>query len=178
MQHANWAERFRDVYNHALDQVRKGASGPKGLVTPDELTFLESIGCSTQELFDFVDDFCQYEGDPGYETTLLITSVRRDYFLFVQKGVRSQRVVSMDSLPPKAADVDGIAWLPRLIVKARVKLRGEMPPDLMYCCAGDRAFARSMNFHPADFLREVWAAGDDDRRVVEWVKRQRDQLST
>ena len=34
--------------------------------------------------------------------------------------------------------IDGIAWLPRILVKARLKLRGEMPADLMYGCGGDR----------------------------------------
>ena len=67
--------------------------------------------------------------------------------------------------------MDGIAWLPRLIVKARAKLRGEMPPELMYGCGGDRPFLRGVNIHLADFLRVVWAAGEDDRRVVEHVKR-------
>ena len=48
--------------------------------------------------------------------------------------------VDMEQLPAKAAQVDGIAWLPRIIAKARAKLRGEMPPDLMYDCGGDRDF--------------------------------------
>jgi hypothetical protein len=60
--------------------------------------------------------------------------------------------------------------LPRLIAKARAKLRGEMPPDLMYCCGGDRAFLNKVGIHPADFLRTVWSARDDDRKVIDWVK--------
>lgn len=79
----------------------------------------------------------------------------------------------MDSLPPKDEAVDGIEWLPRIISKARAKLRGEMPAELMFGCGGDRPFLRGVNIHPADFLREVWAAGGEDRRIIEFVKRQR-----
>jgi hypothetical protein len=76
----------------------------------------------------------------------------------------------MDSLPPKTARIDGIEWLPRLIEKARIKLRGEMEPDLMYGCGGDRKFFRDHGIHPADFLRMAWAAGDQTERLVEYVK--------
>ena len=54
----------------------------------------------------------------------------------------------------------------------RAKLRGEMPSDLMFDCGGDRKFLQSVNHHPADFLRHVWAAGDDDRKIIEVVKKQ------
>jgi hypothetical protein len=62
--------------------------------------------------------------------------------LSVQKAQRSTRVIDMDKLPPKSAKLDGIEWLPRIIEKARAKLRGEMPPDLMYDCAVTRSFSR------------------------------------
>jgi len=77
----------------------------------------------------------------------------------------------MDKLPPKDAQLGGIEWLPRIIEKAHAKLRGEMPPELMYCCGGDRAFLREHGIHPADFLREVWAAGDDVQRILSFVRK-------
>jgi hypothetical protein len=40
----------------------------------------------------------------------------------------------------------------------------------MYCCGGDRAFLSKHDIHPADFLRVVWAAGDDDQKILEHVK--------
>ena len=67
--------------------------------------------------------------------------------------------------------MDGIAWLPRLIVKARVKLRGEMPADLMYGCGGDRPFLDDMNMNLPGFLKLVWECGDDDRRIINAVKK-------
>ena len=82
----------------------------------------------------------------------------------------SGKIVAPSELPPKPTAVDGIPWLPRLIVKARAKLRGEMDPDTMFGCGGDRAFFREHQLHAADFLRVTWAAGDDDRKIIEWVK--------
>ncbi|TLD70649.1 hypothetical protein FEM03_10040 [Phragmitibacter flavus] len=61
-------------------------------------------------------------------------------------------------------------WLPRIIAKAEAKLRGEMDPDIMFGCGGDRAFLSEVGIHPADFLRMIWAAKGDQDRVVKFVK--------
>ncbi|MBC8002657.1 MAG: DUF5069 domain-containing protein, partial [Opitutaceae bacterium] len=116
-----------------------------------------------------VEDFVR-GGEPDFATVLLVTSARRDYFLTIQQGSSSGRFLDMDELPPKQEVLGGIAWLPRIIEKAKAKLRGEMPPELMYLCGGDRPFLKSVNVHPADFLRVVWAAGDDKQKVVDYVK--------
>jgi hypothetical protein len=136
----------------------------------EDIAFLATIGCTAQELFDFVDDSLRYD-DLDYETTLAVAAIRRDYFLNVMKGKSTGRTASMDSLPAKTAEVDGIAWLPRLIEKARLKLRGEMPDDLMYGCAGDRPFLRNMHMNLPGFLKLVWKCGDDDRRIINDVKK-------
>jgi len=49
--------------------------------------------------------------------------VRRDYLTVVQKGKTSDKTVDPSDLPAKTAAVEGIVWLPRLIAKARAKLR-------------------------------------------------------
>jgi hypothetical protein len=134
-----------------------------------DVAFLASIGCTAQELFDFVDDALEY-GDFDFETVLAVAAIRRDYFLNVMHGKSTGQVVPMHELPAKAAKVDGIAWLPRLITKARIKLRGEMDPDLMYGCAGDRPFLRERNMTLPQFLQLVWDKGDDDRAIVDAVK--------
>ena len=46
----------------------------------------------------------------------------------------------------------------------------------MYCCGGDRAFLKKVNIHPADFLRYVWAAHDDDQKIVGYVVAQASRL--
>jgi len=164
-----WTQHFQRAYEDTLAAVRSGARSADEAVPAVHLPFLASIGCTAQELFDFADDAAKY-GEPDYSTALLITSVRRDYFLHIQHGVPSGKTVPMDSLPQKNARLDGIEWLPRLIEKARIKLRGEMEPDLMYGCGGDRKFFRDHGVHPADFLRMAWAAGENTGRLVEYVK--------
>ncbi len=166
----DWQKRFRQVYDRGLAAYQAGRNSPDTMFNRDDADFLATIGCTRQELFDFVDDGQRY-GEPDYETTLAVANLRRDYFLNVMKGKSTGRVVPMDRLPPKAAEVDGIAWLPRLIVKARIKLRGEMPADLMYGCAGDRPFLASVNLDLPGFLKLVWECGDDDRRIVNAVKK-------
>ncbi len=66
-----------------------------------------------------------------------------------------------------------MAYLPRILAKGRAKLRGELDPDLMFGCGGDRRFFKNHgDIHPADFLRHVWAAGDNDQKVADWIKAQ------
>jgi hypothetical protein len=76
------------------------------------------------------------------------SSVRRDYFQNVQGGRASNAVLDDSSLPAKTDAVQGIAWLPRLMPKALAKLRGELPPSLMYCCGGDRRFFKGTQHSP------------------------------
>jgi hypothetical protein len=173
----DWPEQFKAVYDAALARYSGGERSPQKLFSKSDLAFLASIGCTAQELFDFIDDGVRY-GEPSFETTLLTTAVRRDYFLLVQNGIPTGKIVSIDDLPAKRDEVDGIPWLPRLIVKARAKLRGEMPDELMYGCGGDRPFLRSMNVELAEFLRWVWICGDDDRRIVDYVKKRRAALQS
>lgn len=163
-----WPDGFRRIYDRAVESYRKGQTTPSKLFTADELGFLSTIGCSAQELFDFIEDFC-HSGEPSYESVLLVTAIRRDYFLKVQQGQPSKSTINMDRLPSKQAAVAGIPWLPRIIEKARAKLRGEMPPELMYGCGGDRPFLKSVNLELADFLRLVWEAGPDTQKVVDAV---------
>jgi hypothetical protein len=165
----NWAKEFRELFEDGLDAYRAGERDGEKMFGAEQRKFLGAIGATAQEIFDFVEDTF-HGGEPGVETTLLVTATRREYFLSVQKGKKSRRVADMDKLSPKDAKLGGIEWLPRIIEKARIKLRGEMPPDLMYCCGGDRAFLREHGIHPADFLREVWAAGDDTQRILEFVR--------
>ena len=65
--------------------------------------------------------------------------------------------------------VRGIEWLPRLILKAKAKLRGELPPSLMYCCGGDRAFFQKHDVLPAEFLAMVWRNEQNDAAIVDWL---------
>ena len=171
MNNYNWAETFQQLYEKAVEQYAAGNKQPASYFNADETAFLASIGCTAQELYDFAEDWCKYK-EPVFGTALLIASTRRDYFHVIQRSKPSGSTIRMEDLPAKDAAVEGFAWLPRIIAKARAKLRGEMPADLMYGCGGDRKFLASVNIHPSDFLRHVWSAGDDDRKIIAYVKEQ------
>lgn len=166
----NWSEQFRQIFERGTAACRGGKTLPAQLFSPDELRQLADWGCSAQEMFDFVDDATRH-GEPSCETALLITAVRRSYFLEEMTSQPSGRTIPMDSLPAKDARLGGFRWLPRIIAKARAKLRGEMPAELMYGCGGDRAFLREVGWHPADFLRLVWTTGADSRQILEALAR-------
>jgi hypothetical protein len=95
--------------------------------------------------------------------------VRRDYFLNVQRGHASGVVLDESKLPSKTDAIRGIEWLPRIIPKTKAKLRGELPPSLMYSCGGDRKFLKAHDILPAEFLSLVWRNENNDAAIVEWV---------
>ena len=165
-----WFHEFKQIFVLGIERHRSGELHPEEHFNEQDRAFLGSIGLTTHELFDFVDDHVRYNGDPEWENVLLINAVRRDYFLTVQKGQWSTNLVSMDTLPAKDARLGDIPWLPRIIKKAEAKLRGEMPPELMYGCGGDRNFFREHGLSGADFLRVVWAADGDEQKVLAYVR--------
>lgn len=171
MSDTDWQPEFLHVWDRAVSAWHAGRQTPASMFSESDKTFLATLGCSAQELFDFVDDAQRYDGDPDFATTLAVTAIRRDHFLNTLGGKPTGHTATMSSLPSKSAEVDGIAWLPRLIVKARLKLRGEMPPDLMYGCAGDRPFLRRMKTNLPDFLSLVRDCGANDRKIVDALKK-------
>jgi hypothetical protein len=164
-----WDAQFRAVYDRAMAAFRSGRCSVTTLCDPTDTAFLRDSGCTVQELYDFIEDAADY-GEPDFETVLQVQRIRREWFLGPMQGEWTGRVVPMSDLPAKTDAVDGIAWLPRLIVKARLKLRGQMPPDLMYGCGGDRPFLRRMGMTLPGFLELVRDRGDDDRAIVDAVK--------
>jgi hypothetical protein len=39
----------------------------------------------------------------------------------------------------------------------------------MYSCGGDRAFFRTHDIHPAEFLTLIWRNLDNDVATIDWV---------
>ncbi len=166
-----WATKFRDLFDRCAEKYKRGDTSFDAWFDGTDLEFLASIGYKSRELFDFIEDHCRADGgEPSRETALLIASARRDYFLVRQNGMVSTTMIDPSALPAKTAEIDGIVWLPRIIAKAEAKLRGEMDPDSMFGCGGDRAFCRKHQLHPADFLRVVWAAHGDTAKILHFVK--------
>jgi len=171
MPNYTWDSYFVELFDACVDEMDEGNHDFEAWFSDEDQDFLKAIGCREREFFDFVDDNVSSGGeDPTAIAALLIAAVRRDYFLTIQNGVSSLKIVTPAELPAKTAELDGIVWLPRILGKARAKLRGEMHPDMMFGCGGDRAFLAKYDIHPADFLRVVWAAGDDDQKVLAYVK--------
>ena len=170
MNNTDWIQKLREVHAHGILAAKSGRRSPQSMFSADDVEYLHSIGCSAQELFDFIDDYLS-DGEPDLEEVIAVQAIRRDYFLNVMGGVATGHIASMADLPAKSAPIDGISWLPRLIVKARLKLRGEMPADLMYGCGGDRPFVKRMRTTLAGFLQLVRDCGEDDRKIVDTLKR-------
>lgn len=165
-----WDSAFTELFERCVERYRSGDSDFEHYYTDDDLALLASIGYRKREFFDFVEDFAEM-GEPTLTTAVMIASVRRDYLHEVMHGARSERVLDPATLPAKTDELAGYVWLPRILAKARAKLRGELDPNTMYSCGGDRAFLRRHDIAPADFLRAVWGAGDDDSKAIDFVKR-------
>ncbi len=164
-----WDSTFAELFNRCLEQYKSGNEDFNSYYSEADLAFLKSIGYKPRELFDFVEDFGD-GGEPTLSTAILIASVRRDYLAHKMDGELSSHEIKPDELPGKTEELEGIVWLPRIIMKARGKLKGELDPDIMFSCGGDRKFLRTHDIAPSDFLRAVWAAEDDDSKIVDFVK--------
>jgi hypothetical protein len=127
----DWKTQFRDLFYRGTERYQEGRRSPETMFEGDEPTFLESIGCSTQEMFDFCDDYIRW-GDVIYEHVEEVQAVRLDYFANDLNSQPSACRMEMEEFPAKTDEIAGIVWLPRLIVKARAKLEGALPADLMY----------------------------------------------
>jgi len=168
MKHYDFADKFRALYDKAVKAYAAGQTDQAKYFTADEKAFLAANGITVQAMYDYAEDH-NNGGEPGYDRALAIETVRRDYFLNVQGGKASTVVLDEAKMPAKTDAVKGIEWLPRIIPKAKAKLRGELPASLMYSCGGDRRFFKQHDIHPAEFLSLVWRNGDNDAATIDWV---------
>lgn len=170
MTHYDFPSQFRALYDHAVVLYAKGQRGAETFFNAAQIAFLAANGLTAQNLYDYAEDHTSY-GEPGYDHALAIELVRRDYFLNAQGGQASSTFLDAEQMPAKTDAVRGIEWLPRIIPKARAKLRGELPASLMYCCGGDRRFLKAHDILPAEFLTLVWRYEKNDDAIIDWVVR-------
>lgn len=168
-----YQRRLKLIWTDAVERYKSGQQSPEGFFDVVTETELASIGLNTMDVFDYAEDFVG-GNEPDFESFLMICEARRDYFLTVQKGVLSEERLDVSTIPAKDEAVAGIEWLPRIIPKAKAKLRGELPSSTMYACGGDRRFFKNNNLHPAEFLRAVWAYEDDESELIGWVAARRE----
>lgn len=166
--HYTFHQELKAVWEKAVKTYESGNRDSGTYFNKKETAFLDSIGHTAQEVFDFAEDFVG-AGEPDFETFLLIAGLRRHYFLNVMNAEKCDKVVDTGDLPPKTDSVRGIEWLPRIIPKARAKLRGEMSDDLMFGCGGDRKFFKTHDIHPAEFLAFVMQNFDNDDVIIDFV---------
>ena len=170
MQHYNYQDTFRALYEKAHGLYDQGNRNEESYFDESERAVISSNGWRVQDFFDYAED-AVLDRAPSYEIAQSIEQVRREYYLHIQKSHPSPNRISSADLPAKTEAIDGITWLPRILPKARGKLLGELSDEIMYCCGGDRNFLTTHDIHPAEFLRVVWANLDDDKGIVEFVKR-------
>ncbi len=167
-----WDQRFLGLFDRCTEKYQGGNTDFNTYFTDVDLELLESIGYRTRELFDFVEDLQDY-GEPSREMALRVATVRRAYYIDEMERQAGKNTVLPSDLPERGDELSGIAWLPRILTKARGKLRGELDPDIMYGCGGDRKFLAEHGLDMADFLRAVWraeGADDPDQAMVDYVK--------
>jgi hypothetical protein len=164
----NFTRDFHTIYDQAVALYTAGQRGADTFFDAAQRDFLAANGLTAQHVYDYAEDQVA-SGEPGLAEALAIELVRRDYFLNTQGGIPSPFVLDEASLPAKSDAVRGIEWLPRLIPKARAKLRGELPAALMYCCGGDRRFFKTHGIRPAEFLSFLARHESDDESVIDWI---------
>ncbi|RPG84214.1 MAG: DUF5069 domain-containing protein [Coraliomargarita sp. TMED73] len=172
MDHYNHTRHLQEIWLDACEKYRAGNRQPETYFDADQLSFLSSVGLHLMDVYDYAEDF-ETSKEPDFATFLSVCEARRDYFLTVQESVPSTKQLDPETLPAKTDSVRGIVWLPRILPKAKAKLRGELPPEIMYGCGGDRRFFKENNLHPAEFLRVNWAYEDSPEKIIDWVEARR-----
>lgn len=168
MKHYDFPTHFRELYDRALALYAKGQRGADSFFDKEQTAWLASNGITPQHVYDYAEDEVGVR-EPGFAHAVLIESARHNFFMNVQHGKASTSVLDESSMPAKTDTVKGIEWLPRIIPKAKAKLRGELPPSLMYCCGGDRRFFKAHDILPSEFLGVIWRNGDNDAATIDWV---------
>ncbi len=172
----DFTQPISQLWNKAERLYRDGNRNPDSYFDAAETQILSSLGLNVMDVYDYVEDFAS-SGEPDFATFILVSAEKVFHFFEEMNGVPSASRIRTEDLPPKDQEVNGIVWLPRILVKAKAKLRGELPADIMYGCGGDRKFARKHGIHLAEFLRKVRCSADD-RDVINWVLSRAKNLGT
>ncbi len=71
-----WQQRLRELYDKAQVKYSNDNRKVETMFTPREVNVLREFGAKPMELYDYAED----SSDLDWETALLITAARRDYF--------------------------------------------------------------------------------------------------
>jgi hypothetical protein len=169
MDHYTFHVKLKKIWQKGYEAYQAGGREPGAYLTEDDQNFLTEIGANQQDIYDFTDDYIRYSA-PDWETFWSVQIIRFNYFKLVMKSLPGTYIRPTTEYTAKSAQLNGIAWLPRIIEKAQHKLRGELDPDVMYGCGGDRAFLEEHNLHMAEFLQLVWNHFDDPQAIAAYIE--------
>lgn len=162
------------IWQSAVDLYSLGKTDADTFPIDQEIPILSSLGMSKIDVFDYAEDWCLHQ-TPDLLTFILVHYERWSFFTEEQNNIPSDKRLDPKDLPDKTKHIRGILWLPRILPKARAKLKGELPDGVMFGCGGDRQFFQSNHIHPAQFLRLVRRFGDNDEAIIEWVETRKNQ---
>ena len=88
MNHYDYTQKLHALWDKAVKLYREGKRGSETYFSPPEAAFLESVGATPQEIYDFAEDYAA-GGEPDFATFAAIHDIRRSYFLEEQGGKSS-----------------------------------------------------------------------------------------
>ena len=159
---------LHQLHDKASANYRTGCRTPAQILAQADLEILAKLGVSAQFLYDAVDDLARY-GEPDKAVFVELAQMRADYFRSTLQGRTPSRIVQESELPPKPAEFEGVAWLPRIIRKAECFLEGSLCDDIMYGCAGDRSFLKKYNATLPAFLAVVRDTQGDPAKALRYL---------
>jgi hypothetical protein len=155
-------------HDQASASYKAGCRMPSQILPEAELETLAKFGITPQFLYDAVDDLARY-GEPSKDVFVELAQIRSDYFQTTLHGRPPARIIQEPELPPKSAEFQGVAWLPRIIRKAQCFLEGSLCDDIMYGCAGDRSFLKKYNATLPAFLTVVRDSHGDPSQALRYL---------
>lgn len=153
------------LHEEAMKSYREGVRDPSRIVSPAGMETLVGFGISPVFLYDCVDDLSRY-GEPAADVFVELGALR---ILQFRAESDAKPEVPESELPRKSEQHCGVAWLPRIIRKAQCFLEGSLCPDVMYGCAGDRAFLKEYGATLPDFLIVVRDSGGNPDKALEFL---------
>lgn len=144
-------ESLAAIHQEASRLYDSGGRHPDRILSPESADRISRHGLSLQFVFDCVDDLARY-GEPSVEDFVAMALQRAAFHAALPAGAAVPAILTEPELPPKAEVFDGIPWLPRIVRKAQAFLEGNLCDEIMYGCAGDRAFLKKHGLTLPGFL--------------------------
>ena len=145
------ADSLAAIHQEASRIYDLGTRSPAAIISAESMAWILGYGLSRQFVFDCVDDLARY-GEPCLEDFIAMALQRAAWHAARPPGGVAPAILTEPELPPKSEAFAGIPWLPRIVRKARAFLEGNLCDEIMYGCAGDRAFLKKFGLTLPEFL--------------------------